>query len=267
MILTVCSHKGGVGKTTLALNLGLAFAQRGYRTVVIDADPQGAIGLSLGRERQTLGGLAEVLADRCSASEALLQTRIDTLSLLPIGRLRMRQTAAFDRHLEDGSRFQEIVDELGESNDVIIIDTPAGFGGATIGALRASSHFISPLAAEPLAMRGSPEILELAVWLQESGIPVEFLGFVMTMVDYNNPASVSVVHEARERFGSEWMFETVVRHDETFLEASAAGVPLSLLRKNPPLAASAFDQICREIEFMLTDSTAESDDEPYSLLD
>jgi chromosome partitioning protein len=267
-VITVCSHKGGVGKTTVALNLSLSFARRGYRTLLIDVDPQGAIGMSLGKARTKMSGLAEVLADRASARDALVRTRIDGLALLPIGRLRMRQSAVFDRHLEDGAQLKQIIAELADEFDIVIIDTPAGFGGATIGALRASTHMLSPLATDPLAMRGAPELLELAVWLQEEGYPIEFLGFVATMVDYDNPASVSVLHEARERFGAQWMLESVIRRDDSFLEASAAGVPLSFLRRTPPPAAAAFDQLALEIETRLQTTHQEEEGyEPISLLD
>lgn len=267
-VITVCSHKGGVGKTTLSLNLALSLARQGHRTLLIDVDPQGAIGMSLGKARAGMGGLAEVLADRKAVRDAIVKTRIDGLALLPIGRLRMRQSAVFDRHLEDGSQLKQVIAELSDDFDLVIIDTPAGFGGATIGALRASTHMLSPLATDPLAMRGAPELLELAVWLQEEGHDITFLGFVATMVDYDNPASVSVLHEARERFGARWMLETVVRRDDTFLEASAAGVPLSLLKRTPPPAAAAFDQLATEIESRINTPTREEEDyEPISLLD
>ena len=267
-VIAVCSHKGGVGKTTLSLNLGLSLARRGHRTLIVDLDPQGAIGLSLGRDRWGYGGLAEVLAGRLAPEDALVRTRMDTLQLLPIGRMQMRQSALFDRHMESGEKLGAVLDALRDRFDMVVVDTPAGFGGATMGALRNATHMISPLAAEPLAMRGAPEVLELAVWLRELELPVELLGFVVTMVNYDDPQSVAVLNEARQRFGSEWLLETVIRRDPSFLEASAAGVPLSLLRRQPPLVAAAFDQLAQELEIRMNREPAQVDDhEPVSLID
>lgn len=265
-IITVCSHKGGVGKTTTSLNLGLSLAKSGHRTLVVDLDPQGAIGLSLGQTRSHLPGVAEILTGRHSVRDAIVQTRMDTLSLLPVGRIRMRQTALFDKHLEDGKKLKAIFASVSDDFDTVIIDTPAGFGGATIGALRASTDFVSPLAMDPLALRGAPEVLELAVWLLKSGYDVEFLGFIATFVDYSEPACTSVLLEARERFGGEWMFETVIRRDSAFLSASAAGIPVAMMQKKPGRVAMAFDQLARELEMKLDPSDESQDYEPTSLL-
>lgn len=266
-IITVCSHKGGVGKTTTSLNLGLSLANSGHRTLVVDLDPQGAIGLSLAQERSHLPGVAEILTGRLSVQDAIVQTRRPTLSLLPVGRIRMRQTALFDKHLEDGKKLRAIFASVSDRFDIVIIDTPAGFGGATLGALRASTDFVSPLAVDPLALRGAPEVLELAVWLLKSGYDVQFLGFIATFVDYSEPESTAVLLEARERFGSDWMFETVIRRDAEFLRASAAGVPIASMRQRPGRVALAFDQLARELEMKLEPSAESEDYEPISLLD
>lgn len=100
-VLAVVSQKGGVGKTTLALNLAFAMARRGWRTLLADSDPQGGVGLSLDR-RDGGQGLAGMVAGVATLDEAVLHTRMPELDLLPIGAIAVQDTHGFGSRLADG---------------------------------------------------------------------------------------------------------------------------------------------------------------------
>src|SRR5262245_12222274 len=100
--LVVCSQKGGVGKTTLALNLSCAFAQRGHRTLLVDADPQGSIGLSLRGSPANAAGLAEVVRGQAAVASAAAVTRIAGLTVLRAGNVVEEERIAWEARLADG---------------------------------------------------------------------------------------------------------------------------------------------------------------------
>ena len=150
--LAVASAKGGVGKTTVALHMSHALAERGWRVLLVDTDPQGAIGLSLSRKVSQAPGLAEYVTGQAELAELVVQTRLPTLRLLPVGQLHPEDTLAFANVLANGAVLKQIASHAEEATDVLIIDTPCGFGGITLGALRVATHVLSPIQAEPVAL-------------------------------------------------------------------------------------------------------------------
>lgn len=265
-VLTIASQKGGVGKTTLALNVALALARRGWRTLLVDTDPQGAIGLSLAQQRGSRQGLAEFISEQRSLSEVLLTTRLPELRLLPIGHVAIQDTLGFGAELANGQILSELVQQASQGHDLMIIDTPAGFGGCTMGALKVATAVLSPLQAEPLAMRSMPQLLEVMAWLKQQPHAPEFLGFVLTMVEMGSTHSVSATEELWKIMPKRLIFDTMIMRDQAFLKATAKGAPLALLSKNPPPSAAAFEQLAGELEAKLNLRVLEDEqDEPVSL--
>lgn len=267
-VLTITSQKGGVGKTTLALNLSMALAKRGWRTLLVDTDPQGAIGLSLAQKRGSKQGLAEMMAHQLPLSQAMLTTRLAELRLLPAGHVAIQDTWAMGSALADGQFLSQLVQEASPGHDLMIIDTPAGFGGSTLGALKVANAVLSPLQAEPLAMRSMPQLLEMMAWLKSQPNPAKFLGFVLTMVEMGDAYGVAVVEELWRSVPRRMVFNTMIMRDPSFLKATAKGVPLALLSKqSPPPTAAAFEQLAGELEQRLNLRHQEDEqDEPVSLL-
>lgn len=266
-IVTVASQKGGVGKTTVTLNLGFALAKRGWRTLVVDSDPQGAIGLSLSRSLTSAHGLAEYAAGRRALAESLVTTRLPELSLVPIGQIAVQDTPGFGAALADGRVFHELGAEARARFDVLLIDTPSGFHGITLGALRASSHVVSPVQAEPIALRSLSQLLEVVSAVREEGAEVELLGLLLMMMQMREASCLSVADELWAQLG-DLVFQTVIPRDPAFLDASAAGVPLGLLGRRPPFVAATFDQLATEVESRLHLVAAEDNSNaPIPLVD
>jgi chromosome partitioning protein len=262
--VAIVSAKGGVGKTTLALNLALALARRPWRTLLVDADPQGAIGASL-HKKTASAGLAGYLAGRTTLEAALVQTRLPELVLLPIGPLAVQDTQGFAEHLADGKALGALAATASPRFDVMLVDTPAGFAGITMGALRASHYALAPLQAEPIALRALTQLLDVLAVLRQEQRRVKLAGVALTMLQLRNRESLSVAQETWAKLPPEIVLETNIPRDPIFLEASAVGVPVGLLRQSPPPIASLFDRLATELEPRL-ELTTKSDDGPVWLL-
>jgi chromosome partitioning protein len=261
--VAVASQKGGVGKTTLALNTSLALAQRGWRTLVVDADPQGAISLSLKRELEVAQGLTEYAQGLKSLDELILPTRIPELSFLPVGGIKHHRPSA----AEIGEPvLGNLLDQTSASFDVVLFDTASGLLGRTYKVLRTVDFALVPMQAEPLSVRTLQGVLEtIAEVGQETGLVLA--GIVLTMVQSRNDISLAAVQEIWNLLPSEMVLEGFVPRDSAFLRASAHGVPVTLLsRRRPPSVASVFDSIAAELEPRLG-LNAEDEDDIVHLLD
>ncbi len=246
-VLAVVSQKGGVGKTTLALNVAYALANRGLRTILMDTDPQGAVGLSLDNISASEGTVGCILRS-APPRAALLTTRLPELSILPFGNATPGEAAKFHSQVEDGGALTQLVASVADKADVVIIDTPSGLSGSTLGALRTADSAISPLQAEPLAMRSLPQLLGTIAELRESGHRIELVGLVLSMLQQRQESSLSVAEEAWKRLPGDLVLETTLPRDPSVLDASALGLPLGLVsRLRPPPIALVFEQLALEL--------------------
>jgi chromosome partitioning protein len=265
--LVIASQKGGVGKTTLALNLAYAFAELHLRTLLIDTDPQGAIGLSLSKKLSEQSGFAEVIAGQISPSEAITRTRMQGLSIMPVGRIVPTEVDGFGGVLADGRRYASLLQSVAHDVDITILDTPCGFGGITTGALRACTHVLAPIQAEPVAVRSSLQLIEAVRAVQREGRPVQLAGFVLTMLQNHDPRSAGLAREVWDMFPRELLFEASTPRDPVFLEASNAGVPVALLRRPPPPVTHIFSLLATELAQRMRLGREGGSNEPERLVD
>lgn len=265
-ILAIASPKGGVGKTTLSLNLGLAMARRGWRTLVADADPQGGIALSVSEKLRSLPGLVDVLAGKTSLDEALVATRLDAFKLLPLGVLAATDIDAWSSSLASGEAFARLSQAARGQFDLVLIDTAPSLAGASLGVLRAADFVLVPLQAEPLAARAVSQLLEVIASLRATGQGPRLAGLVLSMLQSRNDVSLEVAQESWRLFPEELVFDATIPRDAAFLRASAVGVPVALLNRRPPPAAAAFDHLAAELEIRLGLVPEEDFDNALSLL-
>lgn len=254
--IAVSSQKGGVGKTTVSINLAYAFARAGKRTLLVDADPQGSVGLSLTRQSRMLTGFYDAVDDASIGLDKLIvPTRLRTMSIVPAG-----QRSEYDL-VENGvsesqsgiRRFFRMAED--DRFDVCIIDSAAGLFGVTADVLALCNAVVIPQQAEPLGVRSVPKMLEALTKMRSVNPYLNVLGVVMTMVQDRLPESMDAVKALRELLPESMVIRDVVPRDDLFIRASARGLPVGVMSEGSALLA-AFDGIRKEIESKLGNQTS-----------
>lgn len=240
-VLAVVSQKGGVGKTTTAVNLAAAFARRGLKTLIIDTDPQGAVRYGIGLRRgHATAGYADWLRGGVPLREVILPTQLPWLRAMLVG--SVSDEASHDDYVQramDPARLAEVVQVARERCQVVVLDTPPGLGGIVRTALAVSQHAIVPLQCEPLALQTTPQILR---GLQEVAATNEELaleGILLTMYQAGNAACERTVAYVRQHMPANLVLDTVVPRTAAAAEAFAAGLPV-VMREPGDAASQAY---------------------------
>lgn len=266
-MVTICiaSQKGGVGKTTVALNLSHSLAKRGWKTLLADLDPQGAIAFSLSERARQAPGFHQLVTGSGQLEPLLLNTIVPALKILANGGVPPLGTVSGGAY-EDGKAIGSLLQSASAAGfEAVVLDTPPGFSGVSLGALRHADFVLAPQQAEPLAARSVGRFLEALKELSASTGRQPGAAILLTMLDPSQEESMQVAHELWNALPPELILDTVVARDPIFIEASAKGLPLALLRQNPPAPALIFDQIAAEIEARL--GMSKPDNEQTSVTD
>jgi len=246
--VVIASQKGGVGKTTVALNLAVALAERGRRTLLADLDPQGAIGLSLAKGDTELVGLAELLAGVATPAEAVVATRLAGLSLLPRGRLDATDVDSFETEVARADALERALSACDKSFDVLVVDTPSGLGRVTTAALACADFALLAFQTESLSLRSVGQALKGVEHVQATRNPrLRLVGILPTLVERERHGSQTVLSEIWNGFPD--ALETIVPRTEAFAHASTLGVPVGFLGSEAGAPeARRFDLLADEIE-------------------
>jgi len=214
LIVAVANQKGGVGKTTTAVNLAAGLARRGLRTLLVDLDIQGSASATLGASpEEGQVDVARVLLDEGrSLDDAVVPTRIEHLSVAPAG----EQMALVDLHLASAYGRERVFERalrgpVCQGMDVIVVDTAPYLGLLTINALVAAHKVLIPVSCEYLPMLGLKLLGDTLDKLRDrAGAKADVLGYVLTLVDRRERITAEVEDLLRGRFGDA-VFKTVIR--------------------------------------------------------
>ncbi len=228
-IIAVANQKGGVGKTTTAINLSACLAEAGKKVLIIDADPQGNSTSGLGFEKNEIENtIYEILLDEIKIQDAVLNTCVENLQILPSNiNLSGAEIELIGRDKREYI-LSNAVDIIKNNYDFIIIDCPPSLNLITINALTSADTVLVPIQCEYFALEGLEQLLHTIGLVKERLNPsLEMEGVVFTMYDARTNLSMEVVEEVKKDLG-ENIYKTIIPRNVRLGEAPSHGLPIIL---------------------------------------
>jgi chromosome partitioning protein len=245
-VYAIANQKGGVGKTTTAVNMGACIAEAGYETLLVDVDPQANATVGLGTARSRHPGLYEVLTEQAQAHDAIVDTPVKGLRLLPAGaglagaNIELPRIEGFERVLA------ERLEPVREGFAYVLLDCPPSLGPLTLSALVAADEVIVPVQTEYYALEGLAGLLDtLALVQRELNPRLRVAGMLLTMHDGRTRLGQDVEREVRTHF-DELVFSTVIPRNVRIGEAPSHGLPVTHHDPNSA-GAEAYFELAKEV--------------------
>ena len=245
-VYAIANQKGGVGKTTTAVNLGACIAERGEQTLVVDLDPQCNATVTLGLDREARPSSYDTLCGESSIAEAARPTGADNLWIVPANRDLAGASVELPTLERSQYRLREGLGPVRERFSATILDCPPSLGPIAVNALAAADRVIIPVQAESLALEGLVQFLDtLQSVRRELNPSLVLTGIVITMADERTRLSQDVEAELREHF-PDLVLDTVVPRSVRVAEAPSFALPV-ISHAPTSLGAIAYRELADEV--------------------
>lgn len=244
-IITIANQKGGVGKTTTAVNLAASLAEAKQRVLLLDFDPQGNAGSGIGVREEEIS-IYRILSGEFPIEKGIVREVLENLDFIAAD----RNLSAMDTELaeEENKNFllKEVLENIQKDYDYIFIDCPPSLGTLTVNALTASHSVLIPIQCEYYALEGLSQMTETISMVKDALNPdLTIEGILFTMYDSRNLLSQEVVKAVQEHF-SDPIFKTIIPRNVRLAEAPSHGLPISLY-DNSSTGAEAYRKLAAEI--------------------
>lgn len=246
-VIAIANQKGGVGKTTTAVNLATVLAKKGKRVILIDADPQGNATSGLGIDKSDLEkSTYDLLIDEVDIIQVAKDTMVKTLKVCPSNVDLAGAEVELVSQMSREQRLKEKVDPIRDGVDFIIIDCPPSLGLITLNALTAADSVLIPVQCEYYALEGLGELLNTINLVKKHlNKNLEIEGAVLTMYDVRTNLSNQVVREVKRYFNDK-VYSTVIPRNVKLSEAPSFGMPISIYDPKSK-GARCYEKLAREV--------------------
>lgn len=245
-IIAVANQKGGVGKTTTAVNLSTILAKKGKKVLLIDADPQGNATSGLGIDKNMEYSLYDVLINEVDIKQTLQNTCVKTLKVCPSNMNLAGAEVELVSQMSREHRLKERLENIKEEFEFIIIDCPPSLGLITLNSFTAANSVLIPVQCEYYALEGLGQLLNTINLVKKHlNKELEIEGAVLTMYDIRTNLSNQVVKEVKKYFNDR-VYKTVIPRNIKLSEAPSFGMPITIYDPRSK-GAKCYEKLAKEV--------------------
>lgn len=250
-IIAITNQKGGVGKTTTAINLSACLAEKGKKTLLVDLDPQGNATSGLGIDKTSLKkNLYDCLIEQVPMEEVVQQTVMKKLFLVPatmdVAGAAVELVTMEEREYRLKQALQSYLKDMKKPYDYVVIDCPPSLGLLTLNALAASDFVLIPVQCEFYALEGLAQLMQTVDMVRDNlNADLQLLGLLMTMYDGRTNLSIQVTEEVKKYFSGQ-VFHTIIPRNVRLGEAPSHGEPITVYDPHSR-GAEVYTKLAKEV--------------------